>query len=85
MFSTIKKNNITAKPFDIKKTILQRDYRLGDAQVAYQILDGLSFKRLFKFGSRGNYPRPLTRRKLTVSLNRVKGWLSVFNSGTNNL
>jgi len=44
-----KKNNASAKPFDVvmmfKILILQRYYGLGDTQIEYQILDRLSFKK----------------------------------------
>jgi len=44
-----KKNNAGAKPYDVvmmfKILILQRYYGLGDAQLEYQIIDRISFKK----------------------------------------
>lgn len=55
-----KKNNAGAKPYDVvlmfKIMILQRYYGLGDAQVEYQILDRLSFKKFLGLESGDKVP-----------------------------
>jgi transposase, IS5 family len=55
-----KKSNAGAKPYDVvmmfKILILQRYYGLGDAQIEYQILDRLSFKKFLGLESGDKVP-----------------------------
>jgi len=75
LLNTNKKNNASAKPFDVvvmfKIMILQRYYGLGDTQIEYQILDRTSFKKFLGLESGDKVPDEKTvwafREALTVN------------------